>query len=505
MDLEPNTLKEFRFFPLLAEDIDNHCYIPNSVLLFNYAELQPISHQNSRKQWNSSKFDIGSTSQNNLSLPPQHEESQSFSNDNHDLDQNECNSLINESFFDISASYDTTPKNQRIKESNNLDVRQSEFVTYKKGSNMVKDFLISSMDVNDRIPDNPGTFFPNTTIGSPTPSIHNVPNCIRPFFHTKWFKDLFSHPDTRQFPEEPSTCISIILSACSLGVHQDTISGALRAISKIVNEIFLSASYKHHCAKILFNILLNFVYFNSPLFVDKEFVFTYLEALGLFCNKHDVQYVSLLIFNFLLGNFDIRHHVLDVMEKFGLIDPLKNLSKELDSWDIHDITRSHQYSILVDQIIKWLDKISGDDFTLTKNKSISNSKVNYIDALNRFVKCSRQQISENIWSQQVDSTRSTNVDGVSSLRSVLSLPKIYSSCNSVRLGQIHSSRCHTERESSFMEHQKRILNDFSPYMFLQIPINHQNIKLPPLSEERSCSSVVNKRKKYFVISQSHSL
>ena len=499
LEFQPSKFRASHFFSLFFGNLDDHCYLPNSVLLFNFAEQeQEFPHHNSSEQWKLSKFDIGANSRIDLYQPPQHHEFTTLSTDDHNVNLYEYGSQENIT-FDISASDDTIPSYRF-----NTVGKSSQFVT-KEEFNADKHYVESTTNVNDSFPQNPVEFLPSRAIRSLIPSNPNFPNCLRPYLHKSWFKELFPNLESHKFPEDSSTCISMILSACSLRVHQKTISAALRAISKIESDFTLSTSHKHHCARMILHILLNCRFLNHPSFVDNEFVFTYLVTLERFCHKHDVQFLSLLIFNFILGNFDIRLHVLGVLEKYGFFDPFKNLTKELDSWDIQDVKKSLQYSILIDRIILWWDEISADTSPLTKTPSIANNVLTYIDALNRFVKCSRERISKTVGSRQSQSSFTTNDARVSSLRSVISLPKIYANCNSVRLGQTHFSRCHTGRESSFIDHQQIMLKDSSQYPFLHIPIHYQNIQLPALYEERERSVVVNNRKKYFVISQSYSL
>ena len=499
---EPKKLKLRHFFPHIIGNIVNHCYLPNSTLLFDFASPQDtFDHDYFSERFSLTKFELGITSQNIGSPQPRLNNNGSSKNSNNDQNSyiDEYRNLVDQPIsLDLSTSDGQIPKNQFI-----LDCKKPKFTMSEKVLHAVKHSVELSDNIDDTISKIPDESFSTPVVSSPILFVHTVSDCLIQFVNDKWFKDLFTNHDYQKFSEDPSECISVVLTECSLGVHQKTMSGALSAIIKIESQVTLSASYKHHCAKVIVNILLNYKYLNNPSFIDKEFIFTYLEALEKLCSIDDKQYLSLLLFNFLLGNFDVRHHVMDVLEKYGFCDPFRKLSQELDSWDIHDIKLSHQYSILINQITCWLDRIYADSSALIK-KPISDNKPTYVDAMNQFVKCSRELISEDVNFRQKHSSSSTADERLCSVRSVISLPKIYSTRDSVRLGQKHFSGCHTRRESTtYMGNQKSLLKDVSHNVFLQIPIHNQNIILPALFEEPSGSPGINRRKKYFKISQSY--
>ncbi|KAI6651272.1 hypothetical protein LOD99_5419 [Oopsacas minuta] len=356
--------------------------------------------------------------------------------------------------------------------------------------------------------------------------INSVPNSIVPkvlsvldqYSQDEWFRELFPRHQTTPFKGDISgyNCIQVIISACTNIFSCKVIICTLRAILQIVKQLSFSIVEKQKCGRLVIQMLFNSQLFDMPLPQEENYILTMLTILNELCSQDDYMYISLLLVEYILGEFETRSYITKVLQGYGFFDSFHYLSKEFDSWDMNHMHVSRK-RFLFEQTIKWLKNISTGNYYLkpfencpTSSSSKSLHECSCIEALNSFVVFKREEnfgMTKEVVSEDHVPTP-IHDDKYSDHRTVFSLPKISYSEKVIRIGETFVSKCHGERESTLLNYQmlprlNLFRKNLSRNLFLQIPVHDQKISLP-LDCDPNGQTLTIKRK-YFVSSESQLL
>ena len=353
------------------------------------------------------------------------------------------------------------------------------------------------------------TSIQNTLLPLSTPFI---PRILEQFLSEKWFKDLFPDLNSKTFPTNCSlsSCYSIIFSTCSHTL--DNLFSTIEALQSIILLDKLSC-FSGSDKEDIFDIIIDKLLCPAKPIIflnNKEFKFASLKVLNKFCFSNSMKYVSYLLTEFLLGDFETRHIILDYLKSYGLSDPFKYLSRELDSWNMVAFSTSLEKPKLLKYTMDWLQELimsirnSTNSFTLMTKQYPS-----CIDALNLLVK--RNTVLELQSGLNVSKPRSPsppdNFKLKHQLKSVVTLPEICFSQKIIRMGETHNSECHNERETTLVNYTNSpflgiLKNDTSKNILLHLPVQHQNLTLSQSNQSRIIVERLQQKRKYFLLTQS---
>ena len=383
--------------------------------------------------------------------------------------------------------------------------------------------LISNNKVSKvtKTSEKPNFVIAQSQLNSPVSRNLNVPSSpfariLEQFKSQHWFKELFPNVTPETFPCDCSlsSYFYIIFSECANTRYYKTTIAALQAMILLDEQAYFSVCEKDH---LLGNILNKLLCPEYPITTlrNKEFTYACLSLLNRFCSANNLQYISYLLTEFLLGDFETRSIVLGYLKSYGLTDPFNCLTKELDSWNIESYKTPFLKNKLLKYTIDWLNELVMGHTICTNDPSqfqsifISKQETNCIGALNLLVKRNTQlEFKTNAAIENLGSHSPHNPCIIElPLKSVVTLPKICSSQQIIRMGETHNSQCHCERETTLHNCIKSpfikvMEGNTSQSLLLHIPVCHQNVTLSEPNQNKFIVNRMKQQKKYFLLTQS---
>ncbi|CAG5117443.1 unnamed protein product, partial [Candidula unifasciata] len=193
----------------------------------------------------------------------------------------------------------------------------------------------------------------------PTPPVHPtpLPDFIRLFVTADWFHKFFPNCNENTLPK-PWTSDSFVVMICKLlriADWGDKVK-VTDSILYVYTEEGLNESVTINVVRTLVAVLNHHA---SPpacsVTEQKEFILTALKALATLTVKEKEVVVELMV-QFLLGDTEVRSAVLDAMRNLGLVDPHRQLQKELDFWDVWSIEEAKLRQELHNMCSEWLER-----------------------------------------------------------------------------------------------------------------------------------------------------
>ncbi|CAL1526294.1 unnamed protein product [Lymnaea stagnalis] len=192
---------------------------------------------------------------------------------------------------------------------------------------------------------------------TPPPPPIPLPSFIRQFVGADWFDKYFPNctENTMPKPWTGDVFVNMIVKLLRIAewLHKVSVTEAILAIHSSEG---LSDSVLQNVVKTLLSML---NHYSSPpscsVPEQKEFILSAVRALAAFAVR-DKDVVAELIVQFLDGDALVRSAVLEVMNNLGLVDPHRQLQKELDSWDIWSLEEKTHREELHQMANQWLDR-----------------------------------------------------------------------------------------------------------------------------------------------------